>query len=112
MQLFVSLFYEFSITFSSNNLNKVIKATKHENLPYILLIDNDSGKSRNTGVEAAIKLIEENQDCQIHPILFDLDCDANDFIIRNGADAFVVKLINIIGKDKPTISLFRKHYHE
>ncbi|MBY0244201.1 MAG: toprim domain-containing protein [Sphingobacteriaceae bacterium] len=79
--------------FNVGNLDKVITATKAHKLPYLLLVDNDSNKLRNAGVEEAKKLLETHRDCEIYPVTFSNGDDANDFIMKRGATAFI-KLLN------------------
>lgn len=79
--------------FNVGNLDKVINATKAHNLPYLLMVDNDSNKLRNAGVEEAKKLLETHRDCEIYPVTFSNGDDANDFIMKRGATAFI-KLLN------------------
>lgn len=75
--------------FNVGNLDKVITATKANKLPYLLLVDNDSNKPRNAGIEAAKALLDAHTDCEIYPLTFNDGNDANDFIQKHGAFAFV-----------------------
>lgn len=74
--------------FNAGNLSKVINATKAHKLPYLLLVDNDYTKAKNSGVETAKAIIEEHPDAIIYPIIFN-NGDANDFIVANGEAEFI-----------------------
>ncbi len=78
--------------FNAGNMDKVITATKASKLPYLLLVDNDSTKARNTGIETAKTLLTTHDDCEINPITFK-NGDANDFILEHGEVEFI-KLLN------------------
>lgn len=75
--------------FNAGNLHKVITATKAHKLPYLLLVDNDSTKPRNAGIETAKMLLQSHPDCEIYPLTFTNGDDANDYIIRYGGDSFI-----------------------
>ena len=77
------------VAFNCGNLDKVIKATAARKLPYILLVDNDSSKLRNAGIENAKQLIMDNPEAVIYPVLFTNGHDANDYILANGEQAFI-----------------------
>ena len=77
------------VAFNCGNLDKVIKATAARKLPYILLVDNDSSKPHNAGIETAKQLIMNNPDAVIYPLLFTNGHDANDYILANGERAFI-----------------------
>ncbi|HCY39527.1 MAG: hypothetical protein QG673_96 [Pseudomonadota bacterium] len=81
------------VAFNCGNLDKVIKATQSQGLPYLLLVDNDSTKPRNAGIESAKRLIMDNPNAIICPMTFTNDCDANDFIIEHGEQGFIDLLI-------------------
>ncbi|MBX9867082.1 MAG: hypothetical protein K2Y14_09205 [Burkholderiales bacterium] len=94
------------VAFNCGNLDKVIKATQAQQIPYLLLIDNDSSKKRNAGIETAKQLIINNPNAKIYPITFTNGHDANDYITINGVSAFI-ELLNqqtpitqLIGKSK------------
>lgn len=78
--------------FNANNLTKVVQATKHHKLSYLLLVDNDYTKSTNTGIETAKKIIKDHPDAVIYPLLFP-NGDSNDYLIEYGTDEFI-KLFN------------------
>jgi len=86
--------------FNVGNLDKVIKITINKRLPYFLLIDNDSTKPRNAGIETAKQLIIDNPDAVIYPVTFDNGTDANDYILANGSISF----INLICKQTPLMN--------
>lgn len=75
--------------FNVGNLDKVITATKAHKLPYLLLVDNDSAKPRNAGIETAKTLLNKHSDCAIYPLTFTNGDDANDYILKNGAIKFI-----------------------
>lgn len=75
--------------FNVGNLDKVITATKANKLPYLLLIDNDSSKSCNAGLETAKTLLNNHSDCEIYPLTFSNGNDANDYIMNYGVFAFI-----------------------
>lgn len=77
------------VAFNCGNLDKVIKATAAKKLPYLLLVDNDSSKPHNAGIETAKQLIMGNPDAVIYPLLFTNGHDANDYILANGERAFI-----------------------
>ena len=77
------------VGFNCGNLDKVIKATKSQGLPYLLLVDNDSTKHRNAGIEAAKAILNDHPDCEIYPLTFSNGNDANDYIIEHGEQAFI-----------------------
>lgn len=77
------------VAFNCGNLDKVIKATAARKLPYILLVDNDSSKPHNAGIETAKQLIMNNPDAVIYPLLFTNGHDANDYILTNGERTFI-----------------------
>lgn len=81
------------VAFNCGNLDKVIKATAAKKLPYLLLVDNDSSKPNNAGIENAKRLIMDNPDAVIYPVLFTNGQDANDYILANGEWAFIELLI-------------------
>lgn len=85
------------VAFNAGNLGKVIENTKHNKLPYLLLVDNDSSKNRNTGIETAKLLLDLQADCEIYPLTFPDNSDANDFILANGEPAFI-RLVNQYAK--------------
>lgn len=78
--------------FNVGNISKVIHATKMHKLPYLYLIDNDSTKPRNAGIETAKSVLETHQDCEIYPLTFSNGHDANDYILEHGNFAFIQKL--------------------
>ncbi len=75
--------------FNVGNLDKAITATKPQKLPYLLLVDNDSSKPKNAGIEACKQLLENHTDCTIYPLTFPNNADANDYILANGEAAFI-----------------------
>lgn len=75
--------------FNVGNLNRVITATKSQKLPYLLLVDNDSNKPKNAGIETCKQLLIYHSDCIIYPLTFPDSGDANDYILANGAAAFI-----------------------
>lgn len=75
--------------FNVGNLDKAITATKSRKLPYLLLVDNDSDKSKNAGIETCKLLLENHPDCAIYPLTFPGNADANDYILVNGVAAFI-----------------------
>ncbi len=81
------------VAFNCGNLDKVIKATAASRLSYLLLVDNDSSKPNNAGIETAKRLIMDNPDAVIHPVLFTNGQDANDYILANGERTFIELLI-------------------
>lgn len=89
------------VAFNCGNLDKVIKATAAKKLPYLLLVDNDSSKPRNAGIETAKQLIMDNPDAVIHPVTFTNGQDANDYILAHGVLAF----IELITSQTPIIQL-------
>lgn len=89
------------VAFNCGNLDKVIKATAVRKLPYLLLVDNDSSKPHNAGIETAKQLIMDNPDAVIYPVLFTNGHDANDYILANGAQAF----IELLNKQSPISKL-------
>lgn len=91
--------------FNVGNLDKVITATKAHKLPYLLLVDNDSTKPRNAGIETAKALLMAHAECEIYPLTFSNGNDANDFIIEHGYDEFI-KLI-----DKYAYPIINKIHH-
>ncbi len=78
--------------FNAGNLTKVISATKHHKVPYLLLVDNDNTKTSNTGIETAKSIIANHSDATIYPISFS-NGDANDYILAYGMNAFI-ELLN------------------
>lgn len=77
------------VAFNAGNLGKAIENTRHNNLPYLLLVDNDSSKPKNAGVDTARQLITANPTAKIYPLIMP-DCnDTNDFIIKHGTLAFI-----------------------
>lgn len=89
------------VAFNCGNLDKVIKATAASRLPYLLLVDNDSSKPHNAGIETAKQLIMDNPDAVIYPVLFTNGHDANDYILANGERAF----IELLNKQSPISKL-------
>lgn len=75
--------------FNVGNLDKVITATKGHKLPYLLLVDNDSAKPRNAGIETAKTLLNKHSDCAIYPLTFTNGDDANDYIVKHGTVQFI-----------------------
>lgn len=75
--------------FNVGNLDKVITATKGHKLPYLLLVDNDSTKPRNAGIETAKTLLTTHGDCAIYPLTFTNGDDANDYIVKHGTVQFI-----------------------
>lgn len=80
--------------FNVGNLDKVITQTKAHKLSYLLLVDNDSAKPRNAGIETAKTLLNKHSDCAIYPLTFTNGDDANDYILKNG----VIKFIRLISE--------------
>ena len=76
------------VAFNCGNLDKVIKATQAQGLPYLLLVDNDRTKKRNAGFEHARRLINDNPSTLIYPLTFP-NGDANDYIVEFGESAFI-----------------------
>lgn len=89
------------VAFNCGNLDKVIKTTASKKLPYILLVDNDSTKERNAGIETAKQLILDNPDAVIYPVTFTNGNDANDYILTHGDQAF----INLLTTQTPITKL-------
>lgn len=83
--------------FNVGNISKVINATKQHKLPYLYLIDNDSTKIRNAGIETAKSVLDTHQDCEIYPLTFSNGNDANDYILENDNFAFI-QLLNQYAK--------------
>lgn len=88
------------VGFNAGNLSKVISNTKDNNLPYLLLVDNDSTKSKNAGVEAMLQILTEHSGIEIYPLVITdgVSNDANDFILKNGAMAFIKLVTDIAPK--------------
>lgn len=76
------------VAFNCGNLDKVIKSTQAQGLPYLLLVDNDRTKKRNAGFEHARRLINDNQSTLIYPLTFP-NGDANDYCLEFGESAFI-----------------------
>jgi phage/plasmid primase-like uncharacterized protein len=45
------------VAFNAGNLCKVVQATEHKKLPYLLLVDNDGTTNSNTGINTALDLL-------------------------------------------------------
>ena len=79
------------VGFNAGNLSKVISNTNVNNLPYLLLVDNDSTKAKNAGISAMQQIIDNHSYVEIYPLVMTdgASNDANDFILKHGAQAFI-----------------------